>query len=228
MARGTFYTLDRRRFLLLSSAGVLGCSALAAPALGHLLPVADRDLLLGYGAEIYDSAEIDGGPDVLPAANRQRVGEPRMLRTGARMVVEGLRGDAERLVAEGFRHAALIVRFPGDDTDGRFFTAWSFTSAPVCSVGHSCEFNVPVDAEGLEISLETEMADPVLGDLAVDVRRFTTRLVTGSDQGAAKLLPGTYAVPLVQASAGGWFNTRVAVRDEPCLMVSIRPAASKS
>lgn len=214
--------LDRRRFLLTSSAGLLGSagwmgSAAGAPAWSAALSTGES-ASLGYCSEDLDASGVTGLPGRLVAAERLPAGDTALLTTGVRILVRGLEGDVEMLRGVGVRDVALKVRFPG----GHDFLAWSYGSDPVNQCGSECEFDVPIDPDGLEITTEIGVT-PIFGRYRAEPLDVGYRLVTGSDRGVAKLRVGSYFIPLRPDSSGSWRTGGFLRHDEPGLVVSVRP-----
>ncbi|MDA8018198.1 MAG: hypothetical protein MPN21_12195 [Thermoanaerobaculia bacterium] len=221
MASEIACTLDRRRFLLMSSAGALGVSALAESTYGLSSTSVDRELVLGWCSDTTASLVPEELPARLLPAQRLASGDQQLSTHGVHVVVHGLCGDAERLAEDGVRHAALHVTFP----TGHSFTPWSFSAGPFCRVAGACEFDVPVEAPGLQISLEVGPVHGLFGRLSGAAVHRSSLLRVDSEPSAAKLRTGTYGIPLRQQDGPSWSPSVLQLGDDPWLILSVHPAA---
>lgn len=244
----TSSTIDRRRFLICSSACALGSAALASSASGEGRPEAAAEpLAVGYwrgekgdrqgglasAAEVLlDPANRTVAPKVVPAESLA-AGDPRLERAGARVTVHGLVGEVDALDAAGIRSAALQVHFHPVGShlpETVKFHSWSVTRGRLPSVSSALRFRVPVDAGGLDLSLDLDH-DATAADrmqrifLGRSYKELGVRLAVGRERHQPKLREGFYFIPLRQeAFRRPGAVSGLDVRSEPCLMLSVEAA----
>jgi hypothetical protein len=218
--------LERRQFLLLGSAALVGFAArdLRADAIRPAAEAALPESLSlafvgGYIGDGRSNASIKGSAAV-EVADRMTVGDPSFLGKSAQVSVLGL------WRAEARRHEPLSVTvkayYPtslsaGGDTP---LFAWNQTHRAVRNTQRRSSFIVPIDEAGLRLELESTIPQSGLSNAGYAVRRRISlpgqaadgapraqaalreqpnvaSLSLGIESGVAKLRQGTYVVVLL-------------------------------
>lgn len=228
-------TIDRRRFLICSSACVLGPAAVATSASGEDRPERTAEpLAVGFwpGESLPEPRNRAVAPKIVPAESLP-AGDSRLVRGGARVTVHGLTGEVEALDACGIRSAALQVHFRpvGSNLPETVkFNSWSVSRGRVPGVSSALTFQVPVDAGALDLSLDLDR-DATAADrvrrivLGSSHEELAVRLDTGRRRHRPKLRQGLYVIPLRQEAVRRRGAMRALdVDTEPCLLLSVEAA----
>lgn len=238
--------IDRRRFIVYSSACALAPSVMAASASDKVELASQESLAMGYwqgtqglGPSADAERLLDGaacravGPlEVVPAEDLAAA-DASLRRTDAVVTVHGLLGEVEDLSSLGIRSAALQIHFRclgADVPETLKFHAWSVDGGPLPRVSNAVEFRVPIDAWGLGLSLDLDHTATASNRVRRIVfgrstREFTGQLGVGGERHQPKLRQGFYFIPLRQET----FQVSAAVSElevgtEPCVLLSVKAA----
>jgi len=206
------FLIERRQFLILTSAAVAGLATsdlTAATISADALPT----IAVGFVDGEFDDA-YRGTPPIV-AAESLTAGEPRFLSHDARVRVLGI----WRKNPSDPRFVSLKAYFPTELAVGGKapFFAWNYTSTS--PVQRLANFTIPVTGEGLQFEIETgvpsQAAPSATGrrhasggsDVALrtssDLRSAPAAITLsmGTEGGATKLRAGRYVIALVPPGA---------------------------
>lgn len=225
--------IDRRRFMMLSSACALAPSVMAPSSMAASLEDTREPLAIGYWPGRAAGPFHANDPVHVVSAQSLPTGDGSLTRAGVKVTVHGLIGGVEELATADVRSAALQVHFPVDDVklaDKVKFNAWSVTGGHLPQVSSGLEFQVPTDGGGLDLSLDVD-GTATAGErlrrivLGRSHREFAVHLEVGNELDQPKLREGFYVIPLRQAA----FRrpnavSGLRVESEPCLLLSVKGA----
>jgi hypothetical protein len=223
--------LERRQFLLIGSAALVGFAARDLKA-DVLRPAADaalpQTLSVAYvGGYIGDGLTVGSvkGSAPVEVAGRMTVGDPSFLGKSARVTVLGLwRAEARRNEPLSVTVKAYYPTSLSAGGDAPMF-AWNQTHRGLRdSVRRSSSVTVPIDQAGLRLEVESNLPQSGLSNVGYAVRRRVSlpaqiadsapraqaaireqanvaSLSLGIESGMAKLKQGTYVLALVPNGA---------------------------
>jgi hypothetical protein len=208
--------IDRRTFLARGSAGALGIMGLSlwSPADASMHTAASRSappFSIGYWDCGGREAMRDDGanpherpfhPDVtaahlLPSGDRTAFGKQ------AEIIVHGLYG-ASRFPRPNSLCLQAHYTLPGENAPINIaFNAWRYTAGPIAHVNHATRFRMPLLPEaGLRLSLCDTAGGAVETGSHRSLRETCVHLTAEDKQGAMKLRPGVYFIPLHTPESG--------------------------
>jgi hypothetical protein len=146
-----------------------------------------------------DDSDVLTCRDGIVSANSLGDGDRRFLDTGARVTIHGLYPDAT-LRRRAASELDLSVRFAVDRGDPVEFRVWSFESRHAANVAAPVSFHVPIDEDGLTLSVDREEASE--GSREGQGASAPVQLGVGYARGTPKLRRGVYFLAGPSASTG--------------------------